>query len=168
MFRDTLFPSSRERLLERQLLQEPPVNSVSARIAAEQLQFAQRSQIFEHRRTMNASMMMAEHAAQEHFRRMNDPMFQMAMRAAEDAWRRKKDKSLWYYRRTTGIIDLESIRKAINRELERILPVFDPRSLFRRLSAALGGHLKCLSPTKIHSPPLRLNRKSLHPVDSVA
>lgn len=108
-------------------------------------------------------------AMQEHVRRMNDPMFWLMQQASEDATLRRKERGLWFYRRTTGEFSREKIRKAVNRLLERLFPKkFDPESFARRVRAALSAQDNCDGVVKVHSPPVRLIPKTLHPVPSVA
>lgn len=100
---------------------------------------------------------------------MNDPMFWLMRQASEDAALRRKERGLWFYRRTTGDFSREKIRKAVNRLLERLFPKkFDPESFARRVRAALNAQDNCDGVVKVHSPPVRLIPKTLHPVDSVA
>lgn len=106
---------------------------------------------------------------QEMARRMSDPTFQMMQQAAEGAAVRAKERWCWFYRRTTGIIDRDRIIKAVNKLLERLFPKkFDPSSFIRRVRAALSKQDSCEGIVKVHSPPVRLIPKTLHPVDSVA
>ena len=107
---------------------------------------------------------------EEHLRRMNDPMYQMMLRASENAASRVKEHNFWFYRKTIGIIDSVSIRKAVNKLIERLgfFKKFDPESFANRIRAALSMQDKCNGIVKVHSPPTRLIPKTLHPNDSVA
>ena len=102
-------------------------------------------------------------------RHLNDPMYQLMLRASQDAAARAKEHWCWFYRRTTGIIDRDRISKAVHNLLERLFPEkFDPTSFVRRVCAALSKQDSCEGIVKVHSPPVRLIPKTLHPVDSVA
>jgi hypothetical protein len=162
--------SATQELLDRQMMRDMEVhNSAAVRAMREQRQVLGNVDAFERRREMGFFNSVADSAMQEHISRMSDPMYQMMLRAAEDAYTRKKERGLWYYRRTTGIINRSSIRKAVNRGLERLFPKkFDPTSFAKRILAVLGLHDNCDGIVKAHSPPVLLIPKTLHPIDSVA
>lgn len=102
-------------------------------------------------------------------RQMNDPMFWMMQRASEEAAVKRKEHWCWFYRRTTGVISREKIQKAVHKLLERLFPTkFDPESFANHVRAALSKQDTCDGIVKVHSPPVRLIPKSLHPVHSVA
>jgi hypothetical protein len=102
-------------------------------------------------------------------RRMSDPRFQMMQRASEEAAVRAKERCLWYYRRTTDLISFADIHKVVNKLLEQLFPKkFDPESFANRVRAALSVQDNCNGIVKVHSPPLRLISKTLHPIESVA
>ena len=105
---------------------------------------------------------------EEHLRQLTDPRYEWMMRAAEDARSRKKERCLWFYRRTTGVIDAHSIRKSVNRQIQRFLFTrYDPNGFAKRIRRYLTKH-DDYGIVKIHSPPVLLFPKTLHPVDSVA
>jgi hypothetical protein len=106
---------------------------------------------------------------EQHLNRKNDPVYQMMIRASKDAAARAKERGLWFYRRTTGIITRDIIRKAVHKLLEQLFPKkFDPESFANRIRAALSTQDNCDGIVKVHSPPVRLIPKTLHPIDSVA
>lgn len=144
-------------------------NSAAGRAMQEQMHVSARTQFLDPRREMGLFNSFADRAMQEHIRWMSDPMNQMMLRAAEDAATRRKERGLWYYRRTTGIISRASILKAVSRGLERLFPKrFDPESFSQRIRAVLRVQDNCDGVVKVHSPPLLLFPKTLHPIDSVA
>jgi hypothetical protein len=170
MFRETSMMSAREELLQRHMTREMEFhNSAAGRAMQEQMQLSARDEFLDRRWKMGFLNSVADRAMQEHIRWMNDPMNQMMLRAAQDAATRAKERGLWYYRRTTGIISRASIRKAVNRGLERLFPKkFDPESFAKRIRAVLSVQDNRDGIVKVHSPPLRLIPKTLHPIDSVA
>jgi hypothetical protein len=105
----------------------------------------------------------------EQVRALANPFNQVshwAMEAAHQAWIRKKEAPLWIYRRTMGLVDRARIKKAVNREIERLFPSrIDPRFNNDRIPKFL---VKQNSIVKVHSPPVLLFPKTLHPIDSVA
>jgi hypothetical protein len=164
--------SAREELLDRQMTRQMELhNSAAGRAIQEQMQLSARTQFLDPRREMGLFNSFADRAMQEHIRQMSNPFYridEMTIQAAQDAWTRKKEAGLWYYRRTTGIINRSSIRRAVHRTLDRLFPKgFDPRSFIRRLHAALSERNN-YGIVKVHSPPLLLFPKTLHPIDSVA
>jgi hypothetical protein len=108
-------------------------------------------------------------AMQEHERRMNDPMFWLMQEASERDAVRRKERGFWFYRKTTGIISGDKIRKAIIRLIIKLFSlIFNSNSFGTRLRAALRKQDKCEGVVKVHSPPIRLIPKTMHPADSVA
>jgi hypothetical protein len=140
--------SAREELIEQQQRQmERYHNSAVGRIMEER-----------NRRDFERLNSPAYMAMQEHARRMNDPMFWLMQRASEEAALRRKERGLWFYRRTTSDFSREKIRKAVNRLLERLFPKkFDPESFARRVRAALSTQDNCDGVVKVHSPPMRIS-----------
>jgi hypothetical protein len=159
--------SATQELLERQMMRDMAVQNSSAVRAMHE----QRQVLFEHRREMGVFNSIAERIEREQIRHLSNPfhrIHELTIQAAQDAWTRKKEAGLWYYRRTTGIINRDSIRRAVHRTLERLLPKkFDPRSFIWRLHAALAERNN-YGIVKVHSPPVLLFPKTLHPIDSVA
>jgi hypothetical protein len=149
------FTSAAEEFAERQMRREMEFrNSAAGRLMEREFQ----------RLNSPEGRMMQEMA-----RRMSDPMFQMMQQASEYAAVRRKELWCWFYRRTTGVISREKIQKAVYRLLELLFPnKFDLTSFIRRVRAALGKQHSCEGIVKVHSPPVRLIPKTLHPVDSVA
>jgi hypothetical protein len=108
-------------------------------------------------------------AMREHERQINDPMFWLMEQASQDAAVKRKERGFWFYRKTTGIINGDKIRKAIIRLIIKLFSlIFNSNSFATRLRAALRKQDKCEGVVKIHSPPIRLIPKTMHPVDSVA
>ena len=103
-------------------------------------------------------------------RQMSDPIYQMTLRETESAAVRAVERSLWYYRRTTGVLSRIVIRKVVNKLIERLgfTKKFDPESFANRIEACLAAQEKCDGIVKVHSPPVRLIPKTLHPINSVA
>jgi hypothetical protein len=54
-------------------------------------------------------------AMQAYDRRMDNSMFWLMERASQDAAVKRKERGFWFYRKTTGIINGDKIRKAIIR-----------------------------------------------------
>jgi superfamily I DNA/RNA helicase len=162
--------SATQELLERQMMRDMEAhNSAAARAMQKQKHILCKVDALERRCEMGSFHSVADRVMQEQNRRMNHPMYQRMFRAAEDAATRKKERGLWYYRRTTGIINLDSILKAVHRELERLFPTkLDPESFAKRIRATLSAQNNCDGIVKVHSPPVRLIPKTLHPIDPVA
>lgn len=108
-------------------------------------------------------------AMQAFDRRMDNSMFWLMQEASERDAVRRKERGFWFYRKTTGIISGDKIRKAIIRLIIKLFSlIFISNSFGTRLRAALRKQDKCEGVVKVHSPPIRLIPKTLHPVDSVA
>jgi hypothetical protein len=170
MFSETHSLLSREKVLGGYRNREIEVqNFAASRTVQSHAQLSARAAFPDHRIVSAFSSSVADRMMREQISRMNDPMYQMMVRAAKDAVVRLKERGLWYYRRTTGIISQATIRKAVQRIVERLFPKkFDPESFTRRISALLITQENCDAIVKVHSPPIRLFPKSLHPIDSVA
>lgn len=107
-------------------------------------------------------------AMREYERRLSDPMFWLMQQASEDAAVRRKERGFWFYRKTTGIIRGDKIRNLIRLLVRLLTLLVNSYSFANRVRSAFRKQGNSNGVVKVHSPPIRLIPKSLHPVDSAA